>query len=295
MVEMHAFLAVCRLHSFKGAAQELCVSQAAVSKAVQRLEAHLGGVRLFDRNSAGAVLTQRGAELRKLTQRHVLALELAFENFANAMQSRPVRISVIPTLGIQWFLPRLPHWRQLHPETDIEMRQFRHDEDFIRDDVDFWIEVKRPHRKWPEHVQTRYLLGRELVPVCAPALKAQFRRPQDLLSATLLGHTNFPDNWATWFDAAGVPSKPRLGPSFDLTMNLIVAAKSGMGVAVVPACLVELELFKGELVKPFDLEVSCGRGYYLCAKKDSPDFAAGERFTDWLVAQTQNTAFSPTA
>lgn len=293
MVEMHAFLAVCRLHSFKGAAQELCVSQAAVSKAVQRLEEHLGGVRLFDRNSVGAVLTQRGAELRKLTQRHVMALESAFENFGNAMQSRPVRISVIPTLGIQWFLPRLPHWRQLHPETNIEMRQFRHDEDFTRDDVDFWIEVKRPHRKWPDHVHTRYLLGRELVPVCAPELKAQFRRPQDLLSATLLGHSNFPDNWTTWFDAAGVPAKPRLGPSFDLTMNLIVAAKSGMGVAVVPACLVELELSKGELVKPFDIEVSCGRGYFLCTKKDSPDFVAGERFTDWLVKQTKNGGFKP--
>ena len=63
MVEMHAFLAVCRVKSFKGAAEQLCVTQAAVSKAVQRLEEHLGGVRLFDRNSAGVVLTERGCLL----------------------------------------------------------------------------------------------------------------------------------------------------------------------------------------------------------------------------------------
>ena len=105
MVEMHAFLAVCRVKSFKGAAEQLCVTQAAVSKAVQRLEEHLGGVRLFDRNSAGVVLTERGVELSKLIQRPVLALESAFESFGNALQSRPVRISVIPTLGIQWFCP----------------------------------------------------------------------------------------------------------------------------------------------------------------------------------------------
>lgn len=288
MVEMHAFLAVSRMKSFKGAAQELCVTQAAVSKAVQRLEEHLGGIRLFDRNSAGAELTERGVELRKLTQRHVLALESAFESFGNLLQSRPVRISVIPTLGIQWLLPRLPQFRQRCPDVDIEMRQFRHDEDFTRDDVDFWIEVKRPHRKWPDHVQTHYLLGRELVPVCAPELKARFRQPKDLQSACLLGHTNFPDNWARWFDAAGVPFSPRLGPSFDLTMNLIVATKSGMGVAVVPACLVEMELSKGELVKPFDMEVSCGRGYFLCSNKDAPGFSAGDRFTDWLVEQSNH-------
>jgi DNA-binding transcriptional LysR family regulator len=82
-----------------------------------------------------------------------------------------------------------------------------------------------------------------------------------------------------------------LGPSFDLTMNLIVAAKSGMGVAVVPACLVQLELIKGELVKPFDTEVSCGRGYFLCRHKDAPHFDAGDRFADWLVKQTADDHF----
>ena len=225
-------------------------------------------------------------------QRHVLALESAMESFGKPLQSRPVRISVIPTLGIQWLLPRLPAFRKLCPDVDIEMRQFKHDEDFTRDDVDLWIEVKRPQRKWPSHIQTRYLLGRELVPVCAPSLSKRFRQPSDLHSATLLRHTNFPDNWARWFDAAGVSFTPRLGPSFDLTMNLIVATKSGMGVAVVPACLVELELSKGELVKPFDMEVSCGRGYFLCANKDAPRFSAGERFTDWLVQQSRNASLA---
>ena len=216
LVELHAFLAVCRHGSFRRAADELCVTQAAVSRAVQRLEEHLQGSRLFERNSAGVSLTARGEQLRKLTERHVLALELAAETLGRA--SMP-------------------------------------------------------------------LLGRELVPVCAPALSPQFHRPGDFLSASLLHHTNFPDNWALWLAQAGVADKPQLGPGFDLTMHLIVAAKAGMGVAVVPRCLVQKELQAGELVMPFDTTVSCGRGYYLCWNQDAPRFAARDRFAAWLVEQ----------
>ena len=290
LVELHAFLAVCRLKNFRSAADELCVTQAAVSKAIQRLEAHLAGGKLFERTSAGTVLTARGTQLRKLTERHVMALESAARHFDRASHGQLVRISVIPTLGIQWLMPRLSAFRERHPDVNIEMRQFKHDEDFTRDDVDLWIEVKRPQRKWPKHIQTRYLLGRELVPVCAPSLSARFRQPSDLHSVTLLRHTHFPDNWKAWFDAAGAPCAPVLGPSFDLTMHLIVATKAGMGVAVVPACLVERELQTGELVKPFDVEVSCGRGYFLCTSRDSSSFTARDRFANWLVKQTKDSA-----
>lgn len=293
LVELHAFLAVCRLKNFRSAADELCVTQAAVSKAIQRLEAHLAGGKLFERTSAGTVLTARGTQLRKLTERHVMALESAAGHFDRASHAQLVRISVIPTLGIQWLMPRLSSFRDRHPDVDIEMRQFKHDEDFTRADVDLWIEVKRPQRKWPNHIQTRYLLGRELVPVCAPSLSKRFRQPSDLHSATLLRHTNFPDNWTAWFDAAGAPCTPPTGPSFDLTMHLIVATKAGMGVAVVPACLVERELQTGELVKPFDVEVSCGRGYFLCASRDSASFTARDRFASWLIKQTKDSALAP--
>ncbi len=286
LVELHAFLAVCRHGGFRRAAEELCVTQAAVSRAVQRLEEHLAGGRLFERLPSGVALTPRGVQLRKLTERHVLALEAAAETLGRAAQPQRVRLSVIPTLGIQWLMPRLPAFNERHPEINVELRQFKHDEDFTRDDVDLWIEVKRPRRRWPDHIQTRYLLGEELVPVCTPRLSRGFRRPADLQAATLLHHTNFPDNWQRWFAKAGAPCTPRLAAGFDLTMHLIVAAKAGMGVAVVPGCLVERELLLGELVMPFDIDVSCGRGYFICSKRDTPDFAARDRFAQWLVEQT---------
>ncbi|MET1115050.1 MAG: LysR substrate-binding domain-containing protein [Comamonas sp.] len=285
LVELHAFLAVCRQGSFRRAAEELCVTQAAVSRAVQRLEEHLAGGRLFERLSTGVVLTPRGVQLRKLTERHVLALESAAETMGRQAQPQRVRLSVIPTLGIQWLMPRLPGFNERNPDVNVELRQFKHDEDFTRDDVDLWIEVKRPRRRWPDHIHTHYLLGRELIPVCTARLSQGFRAPHDLQRATLLHHTNFPDNWERWFDQAGAPCTPQLGPGFDLTMHLIVAAKAGMGVAVVPGCLVERELQLGELVMPFDIDVSCGRGYFVCWKRDMPAFTARDQFAAWLAEQ----------
>lgn len=285
LVELHAFLAVCRHRSFHQAADELCVSQAAVSKAVQRLEAHLQAGRLLERTPNGAAPTRRGAQLRQLTERHVAALEAAAEVFRRDALTQSLRISVIPTLGIQWLMPRLSRFRDRFPEIPIEMRQYKHDEDFQRDDVDVWIDVKRPARAWPPHIEARYLLGKELVTVCTPAMRERFASPRDLLGATLLTHTHFPGNWAAWFEAAGVDGEVRLGPSFDLTMNLIIAAKAGMGVAVVPACLIERELQTGELVTPFATEVSCGRGYFLCVSGDAVTFAARDHFVQWLVEE----------
>lgn len=116
-------------------------------------------------------------------------------------------------------------------------------------------------------------------------MRDRFASPHDLLGATLLTHTHFPGNWAAWFEAAGVSGEVRLGPSFDLTMNLIIAAKAGMGVAVVPACLIERELQDGELVMPFATDVSCGRGYFVCVSGDAVAFAARDHFARWLMEE----------
>lgn len=289
LVELHAFLAVCRYGSFRQAADTLCVSQGAVSRAVQRLEQHLDGCRLFERTSMGVNLTERGRQLRDLTERHVMGLEAASQAFARTSESHPVRLSVIPTLGTQWLIPRLPAFRSQHPEVRIELRQFKYDDNFTRSDVDCWIDVKRPSRPWPDHVQATYLLGNELVPVCAPELRAQFAAPSDLLAATLLHHIGFPDNWQRWFQAVGVTAAPTLGPGFDLSINLIVAAKAGMGVAIVPHCLAERELRAGELVLLSETSVASDRGYFFCSHQDSRASAAQAVFFEWLKGQAEIT------
>ena len=289
LVELHAFLAVCRSGSFRQAAEDLCVTQAAVSRAVQRLEQHLGNCRLFDRSPQGVLLSERGRQLRRLTERHVLALESATTLFLAPRAADKLRLAVIPTLGTKWLLPRLPRFRALHPDVDIEMRQFRHDEDFSRDDVDVWIDVKRPRRRWPAHLQATFLMGRDIVPVCAPQVLPRLKRPADLLREVLLHHTIFPDNWARWAHMAGLRGEPKLGPGYDLSMNLIFAAKEGVGIAITQPCLIERELQGGELVIPFALPVSTGRGYFVCTDRDRPATAAQRAFMSWVQDEARAT------
>jgi DNA-binding transcriptional LysR family regulator len=284
LVELHAFLGVCRTGSMRRAAEQLCVTQAAVSRAVARLEERLG-YPLFERHAQGVLPTARALDLRQRIEPHVDALEQAFTELREASRARrrSLRLSVVPTLGTRWLMPRLSQFQAQHTDIDIELRQSRRDEDFRRDDVDVWIEVKRPDRPWPRDISARYLLGRDITPVCAPAMARRLKNPRSLLRETLLYHTNFPDNWALWLSAAGVSSeKLKLGGGFDLASNLIVAASSGMGVAVIQPCLVERELATGELVRPFGLMVSTGRGYYVCARKSAADSGLPGLFRAWI-------------
>jgi DNA-binding transcriptional LysR family regulator len=240
---------------------------------------------MFDRSAQGVLPTARALDLRQRIEPSIDALEQAFTDLrrTSRLRRRSLRLSVVPTLGTRWLMPRLSQFQAQHPDIDIELRQSRRDEDFRREDVDIWIEIKRPERPWPRGISARYLLGREVTPVCSPAMARRLKAPRDLLREALLYHTNYPDNWSLWFGAAGLPNEtPRLGGGFDLAGNLIAAACSGMGAAVVQPCLVERELASGELVRPFALEASTGRGYYVCVRKAVADDGLPKLFVGWI-------------
>lgn len=288
LVELHAFLAVARAGSFRRAAEALCVTQAAVSRAVARLEEQLG-LDVLERSGAGVRLTPAGTELRKRTERHVLALEEAALQLRRQSERLRLRLSVVPSLGNLWLMPRLEGFRLRHPEVELEFRQYHHDEDYLRDDVDLWIALKSSARQpWPRQVAAQYLVGREIVAVCAPQVAKGIRRPADLLARPLLYHSNYRDNWALWADAVGasLPAGWR-GTGFDLVMNLIEAARAGMGVAVVQRCMVEADLAAGRLVMPVAGSASTGRGYYLCRRRSLGAHPAVERFAAWVGEQAK--------
>lgn len=284
LVELHAFLGVCKAGTMRQAAEQLCVTQAAVSRAVLRLERRLG-CPLFERSAQGVVPNAQAQALRARIEPSLVELERAFTDFGpTRAQRRTLRMSVVPTLGTRWLMPRLKQFQMLHPDVNVELRQFHHNEDFQRDDVDVWIDIKRPGRRWPRGISARYLLGRDITPVCTPDIAARLKTPSSLLKETLLHHTNFPDNWRLWMGAAKVnATKLKLGSGFDLGHNLIVAASAGMGVAVLQPCLIERELASGELVQPFRLSVSTGRGYYACTRNAADGENAVELFMRWIV------------
>ena len=293
LAELHAFLGVCQLGSFRRAAEVLSVTQGAVSQAILRLEQRLG-CSLFDRHATGVVPTVRGREFQKLVETHVAALESAVTQFGGAPSQRKVRVSVVPTLGTRWLVPRLAQFQSLNANVEVELRQFRFDEDFKRDDVDLWIALKRPGRRWPRGIRGNYLLGNEITPACTPALARNLKHPENFAAHTLLHHVLYPDNWAVWMEGAGLKQpKPVLGPGFDLGNNLIVAACAGMGAIVIQPCLIESELESGKLVLPFDTRVTTGRGYYLCQRSAAVHSnRAVEAFASWLQEQAGSPARS---
>ena len=295
--ELYAFLTVCQHGSFRQAADTLCVTQAAVSRAVQRLEQRLECT-LLDRSGTRIQATTRGREFQALVEVHVAGLETAIGKFGVRAAPRKLRVSVLPTLGTKWLVPRLGQFREQHPGIEIELRPFHHDEDFTRDDVDLWIHLKRSARAWPRGIRASYLMGREILPACTPALAAGLRQPRDLLKLPLLQHINYPGNWALWLNKAGkVDVSPKLGPGFDLGNNLIVAACAGMGVIVIHPVLIEAELASGQLVLPFEPAVFTDRGYFLGSRAALAENEALEKFTRWLIEEsklsTTRNSFTP--
>ena len=289
LVELHAFLAVVRTGSFRKAADELCVTQATVSRAVARLEEELGQD-VLHRSASGVTLTPAGAQLRKLTEKPVAALEAAATQLRKRPERLRLRLSVITSLGSLWLMPRLDGFAQQHPEVEIELRQYHHNEDFTRDDVDLWIDTRRSaRRQWPRQISAQYLIGKEIVAVCTPQLAKAIRTPQQLLAQPLLYHSNFPDNWDLWAAAAGatLPAR-RKGSGFDLVMNLIEAARNSMGVAIVQQCLADADLQTGRLVVPLPVVASTGRGYYLCRRRAQGAHPAADLFAQWLMGQAQS-------
>lgn len=287
LTELHAFLAVCRLGSFRQAATDLSVTQAAVSRAVQRLEQHLACT-LLDRSGPQVVPTARGREFQALTEAHVAGLEAAMARFGGGAARHRLRVSVVPTLATRWLVPRLAGFHQAHPQVDLELRPFRHDEDFMRDDVDLWIDLKSARRTWPRGLRVRYLWGREIQPACTPALATRLRSAADLHHLPLLHHVNYPNNWALWLQAAGAPQPaPTLGPGFDLGNHLIAAACAGMGAIIIQPALIEAELTAGQLVLPFATTLCTDRGYHLCWHAALDGHAGLAHWCTWLQEQAQ--------
>jgi LysR family transcriptional regulator, glycine cleavage system transcriptional activator len=282
--ELHAFVAVVETGGFSRAAQRLSVTQGAVSRAVLRLEARLG-VALLERSPSGVRATAAGQLYHERIHTALTALEEAVPDGRRTTPARDLRVAAISSLNMRWLVPRLPSLYARHPGLHVAFKPYWKDDDFQREDVDCWIQTRQSATsRWPRHIQATYLIGREIVPVCHPALVAQLRTPADLLQHPLLHHSNYPGNWALWWKAHGTRARlPALGTGFDLAVGLIEAVAARMGVAVVQRCLIERELADGRIAVPFELPVSTGRGYHLCVPRARAESPALQAFKAWLL------------
>ncbi|CAB3841831.1 LysR substrate-binding domain-containing protein [Achromobacter mucicolens] len=289
MSELHAFAAVVRLGSFSQAADELCVTQGAISRAVARLEAHFNQV-LLQRDSHRLQLTEAGRAFLDAVQEPLMAIEAASAGLRTAPADRPLSLAVVPTFASVWLVPRLPEFRRLHPDVRLNFAPYRKGEDFSDNTADAAILTGLGQHQWPGW-HCDYVIGREIVPVCHPERLARmraegrWREPHDLAAEPLLYHTTAPGNWTQWLRWAGPQAPaPNLSMACDQVSILVRAAIADMGIALVQRCLVRHELETGQLAVPFDLPITLERGYFLCIpsnRRPPPGYGA---FRDWLLA-----------
>lgn len=288
MSELHAFVTVARLGSFTRAAEELCVTQAAVSRAVNRLEQHFGQPLLL-RTAHALSLTAAGTDFLEMVQGPVQAIEDASTLLMSRGVKNQLTLTVVPTLAYAWLQPRLPLFTQLHPEIRLNFARYQVDEDFSRSEIDAGI-IPATVGELPVNWDCDYVIGREVVPVAHPArLKARraagrWTTPVELMDEPLLYHSTTPERWQQWLRQAGVQDAvPKLATGFDHASILIQAVKTDMGIAVVQPCLIREELASEQLAIIFDLPFAQPKGWFLCAPTPRRGHYALSVFREWLL------------
>jgi LysR family transcriptional regulator, glycine cleavage system transcriptional activator len=280
---LQAFEAAARHGSFTRAAEELALTQGAVSRQVALLESALG-VPLFERVRQRVSLTPAGAayaeEVRGALQR-ITAATLAAMTLRGA--GGTLELAILPTFGTRWLIPRLPDFFHRHPEVTINFATRIRPFDFGREGLDAAIHFGDP--VWPGAMMHR-LMGEVIVPVASPALlaRAAVTAPADVLRVPLLSQSTRPRAWAEWLGAQGLePQRAVMGPSFEQFVMVAQAAAAGLGMAIVPRFLVEEELRSGQLVMPFDRSVVSRQAYWLVYPEERGRRAAIVAFRDWLL------------
>ncbi|VFR60716.1 Glycine cleavage system transcriptional activator [plant metagenome] len=277
------FEAAARHESYTRAAEELSLSQSAVSRQVQTLETQLG-ISLFRREGRAVRLTGAG-------RRYFLELSAALGRIRSAtLQAMShqagvgaLQLATLPTFGSKWLLPRLHGFYEAHPGATVHLHSRIGPIDFNSGEIDAAITVGTDD--WPGLASHR-LYNEFLIAIASPAATPAGLAPEPAWAAsqTLLTVASNPQAWAEWFSVHGLDHRQmRVGPSFELTSHLIQAVRAGMGVGLVPKALVEDELQRGDLVAVSEA-IASQRGYYLVYPPRNESLPALAAFKEWLLA-----------
>ncbi|MEO0860748.1 MAG: LysR substrate-binding domain-containing protein [Pseudomonadota bacterium] len=277
---LQVFEAAARCGSFTAAGQELGITQSGVSRQVSDLEATLG-VALFLRNGARLSVTPAGERLAgQLAQ----AFAQTWSAVADARASdQVVTLSMLPSVAARWFAPRLADFMAAHPDIDLRITASRHLVDFASEGVDAAIRYSPA----PSRDLDAALLATETVtPVCSAtyAKDHALHAPADLSRATLLCG-DIPEDWPTWFLAAGCPQNPPQGPRLGDDGAILQAAVDGQGVALGRSLLVADDIATGRLVAPFTVSLDASHAYWFVRPKGMTPTPAVASVETWLIGQ----------
>jgi len=284
---LRVFEAAARHMSFTEAGRELCITQTAVSHQIKALEHELG-VALFRRSPRRVALTSAGQAWADALGPIFTQLDAAHRRLRVARPGgrAEVAVSVIPSLGSRWLVPRLGRFLEQHPQVEVRISATAQLVSFENDSID--LGIRYGHGQYPG-LAVEKLAEDAWIVVAAPALKARrrWRTPRDL-SGQLLLQDDSPDAWARWFAHHGAPLRAARYTELEDSSMLVEAALSGQGVALARHCLVRDELANGRLVNAFPHLplLPTGLAYYLAAPRENLRRPAVRAFWDWVKRES---------
>lgn len=289
---LRAFEAAARHLSFKKAAEELNVTAAAVSQQVKALE-DFYGVPLFRRLTRALRLTDAGQSALPALREGFDRLAEAAERLQRAKKGGVLTVSVPPSFGAKWLVPRLDRFRAAHPEFELRIDATDALIDFAGDGVD--VALRYGRGDYPG-LESECLMSEIAFPVCSPALLAgdrPLKAPGDLAHHTLLHvqwkmESEASPNWRMWLRAAGADMvDPEPGPRFTQENMAAQAAIEGHGVALVSSAVVAADLRTGRLVRPFAPATSEASrfSYYLVYPPSHACDPKVQAFRSWIVSE----------
>lgn len=286
---LKCFEASVRHLSFTRAAEELYLTQSAVSRQIRNLEEFLSRD-LFIRLNKRLVLTGTGAAYYKEVVPLLDGMETAsLRMLYREDEKTTLTISALPTFASHWLVPRLAEFQQQHPQFQIKVRSLSNAATEDAESVDVILHYGGDH--WPRAV-SHQLMQEKVVAVCSPDLLTRHNDTQqknwqsgDVVDFPLLHSSSRINAWSDWMAAKGLESGSFGGTTFEHFHMLIEAAKSAMGVAVIPSILAEGSLASGELIAPFGDAVTTPHEYLLSYPADKADLEQVVIFRDWLLAK----------
>lgn len=286
LTALRSFEAAGRHLSFSRAAEELFVTQAAISRQIRELETFLQQP-LFVRYHRRVELTDAGQKLLGQLIKSFDDIDKRLSELAAKPAQSVVSVSVEPSLAASWLVPRLNRFRLLRPDIDVSLDVDPRLIDFRSDQAELALRFSAHNTSWPRS-EAEQLAPVIDSPVLSPGLIASgpaLECPADLRRYTLL-HEENRQGWARWFEAAGAAEDVAAarGPLLADAALSKQAAMLGHGVALGDLLLVREELATGTLVKPFETNVVCG-AYWLVAKSLRKLSEPAEAFADWIRAE----------
>jgi DNA-binding transcriptional LysR family regulator len=278
--------AAARHESYTRAAQELALTQGAVSRQIAALEDFVGFT-LFRRTRHGVALTEQGRAYAELIAPRLDALEQdTWDAMRQQGRSQSLQLASMATFATRWLIPRLPALQQAHPELMVHIetrtRPFLFADTLF--DVALFAGTPEQARNWAG-TRATHLFDEEVVPVCSPSWlqRGQTLSAQAMADLPLLQQSTRPLGWRQWFDAQGVDAPQALhGPRLELFSMTAAAAACGMGLALLPRFLIEAELAQGALVIAHPQGLRGQRAYYLISPERDDERAALGLFRSWL-------------